>query len=88
MSTKSVSTVAAVLIIQLFLTSCVSGFTKSTIPFHEEQPANDEAIVYIYRVKDVVGMAGPYNVRLDNKKVGLLKQNGYFVLRVTPGVPV
>lgn len=82
---KRASAVTAILIVQLFLTSCVSSVTQSTIPFHEEQPTGNDAIVYVYRLKSVVGSAGSFVVRLDNKKVAVLRQNAYIVLHVTPG---
>ena len=68
------------------LTSCVS-VTKSNVAFHEEdfRDAND-VIIYVYRMKSLVGAVVPWNLRLDGKIVAVLRQNSYAVLHTTPGV--
>ena len=75
------------LIATLAFALCSCGSVSTTKPlFHEEElTASDEAIIYIYRMPNIVGGAGKFNVRLDDKKVGLLTQGAYFVLRVAPG---
>jgi hypothetical protein len=68
----------------LVLASCA---TSSKIAFHEEVITNDQndAIVYIYRSSSIIGSAGAYPVKLDDKIVASLKQKAYIALRVTPG---
>jgi len=63
------------------------AFTKSKISFFEEKFNNDrEALVYVYRLKSMVGASVSWNVRIDDKVVGVLKQGAYMVLHISPGV--
>ena len=60
--------------------------TKSLVPFFEEEPGiAREAIVYVYRLKSMVGAAAPWNVRIDDEVVGVLYQGAYMALHVDPG---
>ena len=69
----------------MFLLGCVT--TKSQVSFFEEKPVNDqEAIVYVYRLKSMVGAAVPWNVRIDDEVEGILYQGAYMALHVDPGV--
>lgn len=66
--------------------SCVS-VTTSDIPFSEETFKDDnDVIIYVYRLKSLVGAAVPWAIRLDGKVVAILKQNAYTVIHTTPGV--
>ena len=74
----------------LALTSCSSmftgGLTKSEIPFQEVPPPDEETvIIYVYRMKSMVGAAGLWAVRLDGEVVANLSQDAYVVLYTTPG---
>lgn len=82
---KKVLTVALLSTVVLVLTSC--GTTTSQIAFHEVT-TNDhnDAIVYIYRLPNIVGAAVKWPVKLDGKEVAALKQNAYVVLYTAPGV--
>ena len=60
--------------------------TKSQVSFFEVKPENDqEAIVYVYRLKSMVGAVANWNVRRDGEVVGVLKQGAYMALHVSPG---
>jgi hypothetical protein len=66
------------------LAACAS--TKSTIPFHEVAPNEPgSAVIYVYRLKSMVGAAVVWNVRLDNKIVAVLNQGAYAVVYAKPG---
>jgi len=68
----------------MFLFGCAT--TTSQVSFFEEQPKSDhEAIVYIYRLKSIVGAAAPWNVRIDDEVVGVLYQGAYMALHVSSG---
>jgi hypothetical protein len=68
----------------LLLASCAT--TTSQITFHEEPLQDkDSVIIYVYRLRSMVGAIAPWAVRLDNKIVAMLKQNAYFVLHTSPG---
>ena len=68
----------------MFLFSCAT--TTSQVSFFEEEPESDhEAIVYIYRLKSMVGAAASWNVRIDYEVVGVLNQGAYMALHVVPG---
>ncbi len=68
----------------LFLIGCAN--TQSKISFFEEKMESDhEAIIYVYRLKSMVGGIAYWNVYLDKKVVGLLKQGAYMSLHVSPG---
>ncbi|MDD8027009.1 MAG: DUF2846 domain-containing protein [Acidobacteriota bacterium] len=60
--------------------------TTSKIAFFEEKFNSDqEALVYVYRLKSMVGALVAWNVNLDNMVVASLRPGGYTVLRVSPG---
>jgi uncharacterized protein DUF2846 len=68
----------------MLLFACAT--TKSQISFFEEESKSDyEAIVYVYRLNSIVGAAANWNVRIDGKVVGVLKQGAYMALHVSPG---
>ena len=68
----------------MFLFSCAT--TTSQVPFFEEEPGiAREAIVYVYRLKSMVGAAAPWNVRIDDEVVGVLYQGAYMALHVSSG---
>lgn len=68
----------------LFLIGCAD--TKSKISFFEEKMESDhEAIIYVYRLPDIVGGIAYWNVYLDHQVVGLLKQGAYMAFHVSPG---
>ena len=77
----------SILFTSIFVIYCLSGCatTKSKIAFFEEQRTKQEAIVYVYRLKSIVGAAAWWNVYLDGKVVGLLTQGAYIPLHVSPG---
>ncbi|MGH9365436.1 MAG: hypothetical protein ACRD1B_09265 [Thermoanaerobaculia bacterium] len=56
--------------------------------FHEELPANDEVIVYVYRMSSMAGAAVSWVVRLDGKEIAVLRQNAYIAVHTTPGAHV
>ncbi|GEM_PF-4868776 len=63
--------------------------TTSKIAFFEEKFNSDqEALVYVYRLKSMVGALVAWNVNLDDKVVASLRPGGYTVLRVSPGLHV
>ncbi len=75
---------ALVLSLATSLASCAT--TSSTIPFHEVAPNEaGGAVIYVYRVKSMVGAAVKWNVRLDNKIVAVLNQGAYAVVYAKPG---
>ena len=74
----------------VMLASCSSAFTggltKSEIPFQEVPPPDENTvIIYVYRMKSMVGAAGLWAVRLDGEVVAHIGQNAYMVLYTTPG---
>ena len=74
----------SVLVALMFFQGC--GGTASKISFFEEKFNNDnDALVYVYRLKSMVGGAVGWNAYLDGKVVGVLKQGAYMVLHVIPG---
>ncbi len=76
--------VVLLFVIQILVLGCSS--TRSTVAFHEEPPANDgDVVVYVYRLKSMVGAAASWVVRLDGKDVAVLRQNAYVALHTTPG---
>jgi hypothetical protein len=77
------------LVVQLILASCntlITATTKSEIAFHEVIPPDDNTvIIYVYRLKSLVGGAAKWGVRLDGEVVAMLNQDAYTVLYTTPG---
>ena len=72
------------LTLAMVLMSCAS--TSSTIPFHEVPPNEPGgAVIYVYRLKSMVGAAVKWNVRLDDKIVAVLNQGAYAVVHTKPG---
>ena len=72
------------LVTGMFILGCAT--TKSLVPFFEERSGiGHEAIVYVYRLKDMVGAIAPWNVRVDDEVVGILYQGAYMALHVSPG---
>ena len=68
----------------MFFLGCAA--TQSQVSFFEEEPESDhEAIVYVYRLKSMVGAAVPWNVHIDDEVVGVLYQGAYMALHVSPG---
>ena len=62
------------------------GSTSSTIPFREEaMQGKADALVYVFRESSMVGAAVSWNVYLDGKVVGILKQGAYMAFHVAPG---
>jgi len=88
---SALMTIVMLLMTQLFLASCASdmiykSITKSEVAFHEVTPPDDETvIIYVYRLKSMVGAWGQWAVRLDGEVVANLNQNAYAVLYTTPG---
>ncbi len=67
-----------------WLAGCAT--TRSQIAFYEEERTGDpEAIVYVYRLKSIVGAVAPWRVYLDREAVGVLSQGAYVPLHVSPG---
>ena len=82
---KKIFTLSLLLTILVIILGC-SSTTNSLISFSEEKYKNDDdAIIYIYRLKSMVGAATGWNVYVDELQVGVLKQNAYMVLHVAPG---
>lgn len=76
--------VAALLAASSFL--CCATEPKSMVAFREESVQNhDEAIIYVYRLRSMLGAMVAWNVRLDGKVVAVLRQNEYVPLHVAPG---
>jgi hypothetical protein len=70
----------------LFLSLAACGTTSSTVPFHEEALQGEaDALVYVFRESSMVGGAVSWNVYLDGKVVGVLKQGAYMAFHVAPG---
>jgi len=70
---------------EIFLFGC--GTTKSQVSFFEEKPKGDQdVIVYVYRLKSMVGAAANWNARIDGEVVGILNQGAYMALHINPGV--
>jgi len=71
-------------VIPFLFSAC--AFTNSTVPFHEDhlRDSND-AIIYVYRLKSMVGALVPWGVAVDNKIVGSLHQGAYIPLHVPAG---
>jgi hypothetical protein len=62
------------------------GTTSSNIPFHEEAlRGQDDALVYVFRESSMVGAAVSWNLYLDGKVAGVLKQGAYMVFHLPPG---
>ncbi len=81
---KNVLAIGMLLTVQLFLASCAT--TASQIAFHEVPfQDKDSAIIYVYRLRSMVGAIASWAVRLDTKIVAMLKQNAYVVLQTSPG---
>jgi hypothetical protein len=60
--------------------------TNSTIPFHEETLTNpNAALIYLYREWNLVGSGATWRVYVDGRPLGILKQDAYMTLHVTPG---
>lgn len=83
---KNRSAISTLLVAQLILASCTAAITKSEIAFHEIPPPDENTVViYVYRLKSMVGSAGKWAVRLDGEVVAMMNQNAYVVLYTTPG---
>jgi hypothetical protein len=67
------------------LTSCAT--TSSKTAFLEEANKDGDAVVYVYRLRSMVGAVGPigWSVQVDGKRVAWLKQNAYVVFHLSPG---
>jgi hypothetical protein len=62
------------------------GTTSSTIAFHEETlQGPTDALLYVYRESSMVGGAVSWNVYLDGKVAGVLKQGAYMTHHLAPG---
>jgi uncharacterized protein YigE (DUF2233 family) len=73
------------LVLLLALCGC-GAVTSSTVAYHEDKVHDaKDAIIYVYRLKSMVGGAVPWNVYLDAKIVGVLRQNAYMPLHVPAG---
>ncbi len=76
----------SVFVAMLFLSVGACGTTSSTVPFHEEALQNEaDALVYVFRESSMVGGAVSWNVYLDGKVAGVLKQGAYMTFHVAPG---
>ena len=86
-STNNRLAIGMLLVVQLILASCITyATTKSEIAFHEVTPPDDNTvIIYVYRLKSMVGAVVEWAVRLDGEVVAMLNQNAYVVLYTTPG---
>lgn len=88
-STALIALRTLALLLGLVVPAACQATTRSTMPFIEIAPEDikgkDTALIYVYRVPDMAGAAGPWAVRLDGQLVALLKQNAYLVLVVRPG---
>ena len=83
---KRIKVPTSLALVLVFAVGC-GATTKSTIPYHEEaMRGTDDAIVYIFRQEDLVGSVGPFNVHVDGKIVGALKQSAYMPVHVLPGI--
>ncbi len=79
-------TVLMGLVLALVFAAGCGATTSSTIAYHEEALRSpNDAIVYFFRQKDIVGSAGSFNVYVDGQLVGKLKQNAYMPVHVLPG---
>ncbi len=73
------------LAVLMLFQGCAS--TNSKISFFEEKFNNDhEALIYVYRLKSMVGASVSWNVYIDGQVVGVLKQGAYMALHASPGV--
>jgi hypothetical protein len=82
---KRTKVLISLFVISLMFLGC-GATTKSSISFSEENYLGDnDAIIYVYRLPNIVGSAAAWKVRLDGKIVATLRQNAYLVLHVTPG---
>jgi hypothetical protein len=62
------------------------GSTSSIVPFKDEALQGEaDAIVYVYRESSMVGGAVAWNVYLDGKVSGVLKQGAYMTFHLAPG---
>lgn len=67
-------------------TKRVPRVPKTKIAFHEENlQSENEAVIYVYRLRSMLGAMASWNVRLDGKVVAVLRQNAYIPLHVAPG---
>lgn len=83
---KKVLALTGLLMIPLVFSSCAS-VTRSKISFYDESfKDKNDVIIYVYRIKSLVGLAVPWNVKLDEKVVAVLRQNAYIALHANPGV--
>jgi hypothetical protein len=74
-----------ILLLSLALCGC-GAVTNSTVAFREDSLRDSsDAIIYVYRLRSVVGAAVPLNVRLDGKIVGVLRQDAYMALHLPAG---
>jgi hypothetical protein len=68
------------------LTLGCANYTKSKIPFSEEQlKEKNDAVVYVYRLKSMIGALVGWKVYIDKKVVGVLYQGAYMPLHLQPG---
>jgi hypothetical protein len=81
---KNGKIIGMLLAIQLFF--ILSILTESHATFQEVVlPDDNTVIVYVYRLRSMLGAMVSWNVRLDGNMETSLKQNRYTVLFTTPG---
>jgi hypothetical protein len=77
---------ATLMFLALSLTFVSCATTSSTIPFHEVPPNEQgNAVIYVYRLRSMVGASVKWAVRLDGKIVANLNQGAYVALCAAPG---
>lgn len=81
---KNGKIIGMLLVIQLFF--IITVLTESHAAFQEViLPDDNTVIVYVYRLRSMLGAMVSWNVRLDGNIETSLKQNRYTVLFTTPG---
>ena len=76
--------IGILLTFQLFFV--IGGINRSHAAFMELVPPDDNTtIIYVYRLKSMLGLLASWNVRLDGSIETSLKNNTYTVLFTTPG---
>jgi len=81
---SAVNTIQLLVALAISSASCAS--TSCTIAFHEVAlDAQGTPVIYVYRLKSMVGAAVKWAVRLDGKVVANMNQGAYIALSLAPG---
>ncbi|WP_448556824.1 DUF2846 domain-containing protein [Thalassotalea montiporae] len=73
-------------IIRIFLLTILIGCSASGPKFSPVNTNKDDAVIYIYRVKNLASSFHSSDFYLDDKKVAELDNNGYSFVVVKPGI--